>query len=475
MSECIKEMDAAGINYIPEYAIFSRVKAYTHNIKSDTRRRITIAFSTTNLLSAHLVMDVDNSQGENRLYFQESVLAIVRLCDVSLFKKLTDVQLKTHLQILNKIHQDMTSGQYNYADDDDDFAEFIDNLFLHLGRLLSDVRQNIVKMQSLSKDLEELTSSSVKSTLDSAQYIEAKKQWLEQIVKLYERHIMPLLLFLNPDTTYQDFEGLHVIVTKIKDALLAHGKEPIANNIQSYALSFLNYYQPIEATANAINRFIHKERSSIKRFNAIEHFYQTKLLPEYQNTLSDNLNKRRIGSMAIIQADFSPNIRAFQRPIGYAFNDSPAYFKNLFNELEGRTEDVLHLNPLLSALGQASNNPQALQKMQRHKRLMAILHKITLRDTSDLIRMLHMRLQDEFKGYHLYDLISSVNHMKNIKSEYTLTRTNLFSELELSPSSEEASMVNEKYHYRKVRCSNIKNVRSNKTDSAKLQGQQAHE
>jgi hypothetical protein len=448
--ECIKEMDAANVNYIPEYSIFTRVKAYLEHVKSDTRKRINIAFSSANLLQAHIVMDIDNSQGENRLYFQESVLAVLRLCDVSLFKKLTDVQLKTHLQILNTAHNDMLKGGYNFVDDDDDFAEFIDNLFMHIGKLLSDVRQNIVKMQSLSKDLEALTSSSVKSSLDSAQYIEAKKQWLQQIVKLYERHIMPLLLFLNPDTTYQDVHGLHAIVSKIRDTLHANNKDNIANNIQSYALSFLNYYQPIEATANAINRFIHKERDSIKRFNAIEYFYQHKLMPELKNTLSDNLNKHRMGSDAIIAPRFSPNIRAFQRPIGYGFNDSPAYFKNLFNELDARTNDALNLHNLLGTLGKASANKHAIEQMQRHKQLVAILQNVSLRETDDLINMLHMRLEDQFDAYHLYDLISSIGFVKNANSKFLLKYTNLFAEV--THLNAKTNTPNEHYRYRKIRC-----------------------
>ena len=451
LSDCIKDMDAASINYIPEYAVFTRVKAYTQNVKADTRKRINIAFATSNLLQAHIVMDIDTSQGENRLYFQDAVLAIIRLCDVSLFKKLTDIQLKTHLQILSKIHNDMTSGRYNFADDDDDFLELVDNLFLHIGRLLSDVRQNIVKMQSLSKDLEALTSSSVKSSVNSAQYVQAKQQWLQQIVKLYERHIMPLLLFLNPDTTYAEFDGLHAVVSKIRDAFAAHNKDQLANNVQSYALSFLNYYQPIEATANTINRFIHKERDSIKRFNAIEYFYQNKLLPELQSTLSDNLNKRRIGSAAIIAPGFSPNIRAFQRPIGYGFNSSPAYFKNLFNELAGRIEDVSRFNDLLGAVGKASANQHALQQMQRHQRLTNILSLITLRETDDVINMLHLRLEDSFAEYHLYDLISSIGFLKTNKSAFTLQYTNVFAEV-AHKRFESSHETSETYRYRKIRC-----------------------
>uniref|UniRef100_UPI003529B27B hypothetical protein n=1 Tax=Glaciecola sp. SC05 TaxID=1987355 RepID=UPI003529B27B len=81
MSECIKEMDANGVNYITEQAIFQRVKAYTELVKPEIKRRLRIAFSTNNLMQASIVMDVDNSQSEHRLYFQSSVLDVVRLCD----------------------------------------------------------------------------------------------------------------------------------------------------------------------------------------------------------------------------------------------------------------------------------------------------------------------------------------------------------------------------------------------------------
>jgi len=445
LSECIREMDANAVNYITEYAIFQRVKNYTENVRSDTRKRLNIAFSSANLLQSHLVMELDNSQGENRLYFQQSVLAVVRLCDVSLFKKLTDAQLKTHLQILNQAHQEMSCGEYHFADEDDDFTEFIDNLFLNIGRLMSDIRQNIVKMQSISKELEALTAHSVNSQVDTADYIKAKQTWLNEIVKLYERHILPVLLFLNPDTCYQDLDGLHTVMSNIHKTLDAHNQASLANHIQSYALSFLNFYQPIEATANAVNRFIHKERDSIKRFNAIEHFYQHKLLTEFKLTQSDNLNKKLIGNAAILLPNFSPSIKAFTRPIGYSFNDSPAYYKNLFNELEARTLDIFELHDLASVFAKANINRDAKNRMRRHDALVKLLDSIHLRETNDLLNMLHLRLEDQFDAYQLYDLISCIGFYRARDPAFKLTTTNLFAQAEHG---------GQQFRYRKIRCVN---------------------
>ncbi len=446
LSECIRYMDANGQNYISEHMLFAQVKHYLAPFKSEQQKRIQVAFATDNLLQSHIIMDVDSGQGENRLYFQNSVIEVVRLCDVSLFKKLSDVQLKSHLQFLNQALDTMYCGDLPFDENDDDFIEFIDNLLMNIGRLLSDIKRNVVKMQALGKDLEAMTATSVKQDVQMQDFINAKQQWLEQIVKLYARHIMPVLQFLNPDTSYEQLYGLHAVLSKMVTLCHSHQQHTLANNIQSYALSLLNYYQPIEATATAVNRFIHKERDSIKRFNAIEYFYQRYTLAALAETQKDNLNKRLIGKDAIVLTHFSPNIKAQQRPQGYAFNDSPAYFRNLFNELEARTKDVFALQELSSVFAEASKNHAALARQMRYQALINWLSQIEMQETDDVIKMLHARLLDSFDDYVVYDLISAVQYFKytldtNVQT-YAFISTNRFASVEHK---------NTRYTYRRVK------------------------
>lgn len=447
LSECVKYMDAHRLNYISEHFLFEQIKKYTELVKTDVKRRIHIALSSENLIQAHIVMDIDRGQGESRLYFQESVIGVVRLCDISLFKRLTDVQLKTHLGFLNQAHKDMRSGIYNFSVSDDDYIEFIDNLLMNLGQLLSNIRQNVSKMQSVGKDLEKLTSDSMQTGVNTQAYIQAKEQWLEQIVKLYERHIMPVLEFLNPDTQYAEHDGLHAILVKIRDVLYSHQQDTMANNIQSYIISLLNYYQPIENTAEAVNRFIHKERDSIKRFNAIEYFYQSKLMPALQATQSDNLNKRLLGNEAIIQPNFSPNIKPSIRPQGYGFSQSSAYFKNMFNELEARVQDLDTIGDFSHIFATSFNDEVAVKRQLHYEQLLSLLDKIHLRQTDDLLQVIHKRLQSEFVDYQLYDLISALQHYKAqivlANNEFVLKQTNRFAIAESEDDS---------FKYRRIRC-----------------------
>jgi len=447
LSECIKLMDEEGKNFVAEHQLFATVKRYTQLCKPEVKKRIDIAFATENLSQSHIVMDIDRGQGENRLYFQSSVLGVVRLCDVSLFKKLTDAQLKTHLSFLNDAQKSLRTGMFDFDSKNDDFAEFIDNLLMNLGELLSKIRQNVSKMQSLGKDLEQLTSSSVQGKIDTNDYIKAKESWLLQIVRLYERHIMPVLEFLNPDTQYAQFDGLHSALTKIRDELLAHQQVAIASNIQNYALSFLNFYQPIESTATAVNRFIHKERDSIKRFNAFEYFYQNTLLPALADTQSDNLTRRLLGNDAILLPTYSPFIKASLRPQGYAFNESTAYYKNLFNELEVRVKDLNVFANFAEIFADNTHNSLAAKKQLRFEQLSKLLAEITLRETSDLLAYVHKRLQTEFVSYQLYDLISAVRFYssasKTKQGEVLLIQTNRFAT---------AGHQDDSYRYRIIRC-----------------------
>lgn len=408
LSECIKNMDEQGVNYISEEAIFVQLKRYTALMPRDVKRRLSIAFTTQNLLQANIVMDVDSSQAEQRLYFQTSVLDVIRLCDVSLYKKLTDVRLKTHLQFLNQAHAQLTSGEFNFLPDDDDFAEFMDHLLMQIGHLVSDIRQNVTKMQALGKELESMTAQSVKQSTDSEGFIKAKQEWLDQIVHLYERHVIPVLHFLNPDTTYEGMAGLHRVLQDIAHVLSQHEHGQFAQTCQAQGLSLLNFYRPIEHTAQAVNRYIHKQRDSIKRFNAVEYFYQNRMLTALREAQSERLNKSKFGNDALVLPEFVSGNRGFRRPMGYALKQSSAYYKNLFNELNARTQDILNNSQLSRVFGEARKDPQAEALVLRFTELCEIVSQVQLRPCDDVTAVLHQRLCEDFVEYQVYDLISAV-------------------------------------------------------------------
>ena len=450
MSECIREMDANGKNYIPEHDIFIRVKRYSVLIASDTRRRLRIAFATDNLLNANLVMDVDQRDSEQRLYFHQAVLDIVRLCDLSLFKKLTDVQLKTHLAFVNQSLRSMRDGSLSFHEDNMDFVEFMDNVFLQLSRLLSEIRQNIVKMQSIGKDLEALTVEPDPERSASTSFAHAKQAWLDEIMSLYERHILPMLSFLNPDTTYAHDDGLHSVLTQMSQILEAHQQYKLAQSMRLYALSLLNFYQPIEQTAATVNRFIHKEQASIVRFKALEHFYQQHTIRALKASYGDSLSKTKLGSEAIALPDFMRFNKGLRRQPSYMLQDSTAYYHNLLKELEARTQDSLNMGQLTAIELSAQYDSEAELGMQRFIQMQQIVEQLTLRETQDVIAMLHQRLVEQISDFAVYDLISAVqliaSQIKRDETAWELRTINRFAELTHGDLT---------YRYRRIICTSI--------------------
>lgn len=446
MSEVIRKMDMAGHGYTSDVTLHRLVLTFTEDMKSDIKRKIRIGYSLQNLLQANIVVNVDHVEGEKRLFFHESILGVIRLCDISLTQQLTDSQLRTQLTMLAAIEQELSSGVLSFNEQDPDYTEAMENLMIHLGNLLSLVRQNVLKMEQMTKDLENLTSKSIATGVTADEFMKAKEGWLDTILNLYERHIMPTLTFLNPESTYKHSKGLHHLLESIANTLKGQGKDAHAGNIEQYALSFLNMYKPIESVASTVNRFIHRERDSIRRFNAFEHFYQHILKPEFAQTQGANLNRTKMSDKAIVLPDFSPGLKGFMRPQGYALEQSSAYYANLFNELEARTRDIFLISNANNALATASKNDKGQERIERAQILKALLEKLTLRQTDDLTALLHERLSTQMPEYQLHDLLTAMRYSKlqSADTQYNLKATNVFATIEAS---------NKAYDYRKIRCS----------------------
>lgn len=445
ISEIIRKMDLYGHGFMLEIDMHRIVHQYTADFKRDIKRKVRIAFSLHNLTQANIVVNVDNHEGDKRLFFHESVLGVVRLCDVALTQQLTDAQLKTQLAMLASIETQFSLGGLTFLDNDLDFQEAIENLLVQLGNLFSLVRQNILKMEHISSDLETLTSRSVGTQLSPEEFVEAKEKWLDHIINLYDRHILPTLTFLNPESTYEHGAGLHQILESILRTLINYDKNAIARNIEQYALSFLNMYKPIESVATTVNRFIHKERDSIRRFNAYEHFYQQVLMKELALTKGNNLNRTQLSAEAILLENYMVGLKKSTKPQGYLFDYSDAYYVNLFNELEARTKDIFAILNVQKAFGKAKNDNSAKQRLKRAKTLKVLIENMTLRETDDLTAIFHQRLTDQLPNYELHDLISAIRFAKMSTKDPNLhiKTTNIFAMIESDTRQ---------YRYRKVKC-----------------------
>ena len=148
--------------------------------------------------------------------------------------------------------------------------------------------------------------------------------------------------------------------------------------------------------------------------------------------------------------DFVIQQKGFRRPVGFAFHHSDAYFKNIFNELDARCQDLKHIGDFTQVSGFTRYDKVADERQQRFERLCEVLQQMTLRRTDDVIQMLHQRLQDEFPEYALYDVISGVQVLvsqqqsrTNNANNFRFMTTNRFAQIQ---------HAHQTYRYRKIRC-----------------------
>ncbi|WP_111493647.1 hypothetical protein [Marinobacter bohaiensis] len=433
----IERMDRESVRYVRESELAMDVLDYVRNLKRTEQERIRTGFSTDNLFRTGLVIDIVKAEGERRLVFQEALLNLVRACNASLYQELTDARLRGHLVTLRDIHDRLTQSTFNDADPD--FTELRDDLNERVSLLIGLLRQNILRMQTLSADLADMSGDASRAP---EQFSHFRQDLLERIATLYERHIQPTLVFLNPDTQLPDGANLFATLEGIIRLLEQNRQQDIADQMFRSSLSLNALHKPIQTLAAEVDHFLRKTRRSMVQYNAMEHFFaQLRELKEDTETL--NLKKKWLdGSDFSRTTGFLVGLKAQSRPRQYAFGQSSSYYQLLFSELDlrladlGRKEQV----PDLGRAAAAGRNPKV--DAERIQTLYQWLESLQLRPTRDLVRELHGRLDGVVAGYRFPDLLAAVNRLSHKHPEgLQVVTTNRFNTLETEAGPDDIADV----------------------------------
>ncbi len=418
MFNAIRAMDRSGDRYINEAQFALTVLKHMNTLDATEQQRVQIAFSTENLMQAYILADKDSHNGITRLIFQEAVIGLFRLCDASLYQELTDSKLKSRLAGLWRVQERFVSGCLSFYEGDPDYTELVDDTFEQLSMLLDVLKRNVVRMKALSQEFESMSTQACK---DPHSFVQYRQTLLSNVTKLFERHIKPTQVFLNPQVRLPDGDNLFDTISSIQSVFEANGKLEQADQIFRFSVSFAGIFQPITEVAHQVDQFLRKTRASMAQFNAMEHQYQ-KLLGAYGDTLDHKLNKTRIDSAFAKDYDFINGLKRSQRPKDFRISDSTSYFENLFAEIEVRLQDKL-----AKALPETRDSWHSFDNTNKLKRALALydhLNELKLRPTQDLTAALHYRLKDGFEDYQLTDLLSAVTKLRKAPEKYRLTTTN---------------------------------------------------
>lgn len=404
----IERMDRNESRYVRENDLVAEVMEYTHALGKADRSRVRLAMSTDNLFRSGLIIDIVKAEGERRLIFQDALTNLMRACNASLYQELTDARLRGHLVTLRDVRNRLESS--SFSDADPDYTELRDDLNERVSQLIGLMRQNVLRMQTISSQLADLSGDASRAP---EKYLEFRQNLFEQIVTLYERHIKPTLVFLNPDTRLPDgsnlFETLEVMVRLLESA----GDHSLSDQLFRSSISLNALYKPIQAVAQEVEHFLRKTRRGMSQYNAMEHFYG-KLRELKDETETLNLRRKWLeGGGFARSTGFLLGLRAQQRPKHYAFGNSSSYYRLLFSELELRLSDLRRQAQVPVLQEVEGSGQRARLDVQRINQLYQWLETLELRPTTDLVSELHGRLDGFIPGYQFPDLLAALNRLLN--------------------------------------------------------------
>ena len=421
----IERMDRNETRYLRESDLIAEVMEYSRNLGRADRDRVRLGLNTDNLFRTGLVIDITRAEGERRLVLQDALINLMRACNASLYQELTDARLRGHLVTLRDVRNRLEIS--SFSDADPDFTELRDDLNERVSQLIGLLRQNVLRMQTISGQLADMSGEASRVP---SRYVEFRQNLFEQIVTLYDRHIKPTLVFLNPDTRLPDgtnlFETLNAMVTLLE----SNSHHELADPLFRSSISLNALYKPIQAVAQEVEHFLRKTRRGMVQYNAMEHFYgRLRELKDETETLKLNRKWLEGGDFAR-STGFLVGLRGQARPRHYAFGHSSSYYQLLFSELELRLADLRRKDevPVLPALGSSSRETRV--DVERINRLYQWLETLQLRPTNDLVRELHGRLDGLMEGYRFADLLSALNRLINTPPEgFRVVTTNRFRSL----------------------------------------------
>jgi len=409
MFKVIKQMDQKNERFISEAAVALTVLEDIKHLDKKEQQRFKIAYATENLANSHIVADQDQFNSVNRLMFQESVLSIFRLCETSLYQELTDAKLKSELASFWHIHSKLHADNCSFNALDPDYTELIEELLQKLGSLLDLLKRNLLRMQNINSDLEQLSIDVSKEGVD---FVEYRQKLLDDVTRLYERHILPTQRFVNPDVRLVDGDNLLATINSIKVLFDSHSKHELSDQVFRYSLSFSNIINPLKDVSSQINGFIRKTKKSLTQFNAMEwHFERFK--HKYEETLDGRVNRTKVDSSFAKETFFMNHVKRIPRPKGLKIENSESYFYNVFTDLTYKIEDqLLTSNDVNHADGEALITYTSKNRLARARQIYQLIETLSLRSSKDVIATLHYRLNNVLPNYHFIDLINAVIHYR---------------------------------------------------------------
>ncbi|WP_417228318.1 hypothetical protein [Amphritea sp.] len=396
---------------IPLSLYYESIRALL-NRQSDERekRRLQEVFEPENLLRAGLLIELDKHRGI--LVLQNFVLDMFRHFDRSRLRELSSEQLEVLRQSLNHSLERMQTCVMFQGDVvfEEILGAFYENVRTTLGR----IKQNVSSLQGQAEHLSKIIEEHDFSNLEQTQQV---NKALEEISRIYQRHVLPTLQFLNEQENLKSGLPALTAIGEIAVLLEKAGLPVISQRVLFAKNSIRSYAKDVELIRKTLERYVRQSARQRQQYDCIEAVFND-LRAEAQNLQDGKLNTKYLANnsdvFALAHIFNGLKGQKFDAKLEWGNEHQSLLFAEHLRVALPKLRDT-ESKQLVRLTGLDNDAYRKEQEVTRRKRkIQRLIEQCELPVAHEDVHVfLHEFLQAHLKGYVLSDLLDSLGWLRS--------------------------------------------------------------
>ncbi|GAA5104403.1 hypothetical protein GCM10023211_01990 [Orbus sasakiae] len=394
---------------IPLALYYKLVTDVINNQVEPKSRQLKETFDPDNLFKTGLLLELDKSR--NILVFQGFVLDMFRHFDKSRLRELSSEQLESLRQDLNDSYERLNS--ISLSPGDEIYEEVVALLFERLRHTHGRIKQNITSLQGQTERLSAIAEAKNIQDLTQTRLI---REALIQINRIYQRHVLPTLQFLNEREDLKRGKPALTAVGEIAQLFEQSGFPEISQRIQFAQGSIRSYSKNIEIIRKTLERYVRQGKRQRHQYDCIEHLFN-QLKAESQLTQDGKLNNKYVNkdSKAFHFAYQFTGLKThrFAPRLDWRDNHQSVLFTEYLRVTLPKLREKLQ-NQLVHLDNQNNLNQNEQQHIRHKMNIQKLMAEYVLpKQSDDLHLLVHNYLYLTLSDYKLVDLLDGLGWLRS--------------------------------------------------------------
>lgn len=368
--------------------------------------RVLQTLAETNLAHERLIVRIDQARGT--LMFAPFVLEMLRHFDVSRLQGLSQTELEDLRRGLNQSLD--AFEQLPLTFDDEDFCDELRLLRRRTQDTLASIQASVATLGAQSERLGRIVDHQDMARLEDAAQT---RRALKHINRIYQRHILPALAFLDPQTAFKQGIPAITAIYRIAGLMRDAGLPELNEELLLTANAIHVHIKDIDTLRRSLERYVRQNQRQRQQYDSIEGAFN-RLREATEALHDDNLRHKYIPvtDPAVQRPGTFCGIKRLRLPgLEWCDIDHRAELEEFTDRRIAELRDArdqqgtVAVDPAHTGLNEAD-----MARQRRQQEVQALLQQWRLPDgCHDLHRALHELLQARLENYTLYDLLDALD------------------------------------------------------------------